>query len=63
MGNYADFTTLDTDVIRRIIELNLIALIDLSQKAARHMKARGTRRILQISSVRAVLAQPAQPHA
>jgi uncharacterized protein len=51
MGNYADFTTQDSGAIRRIVELNLIALIDLSQKAARHMKARGTGQILQISSV------------
>lgn len=51
MGNYADFTRQDPDAIRRIIELNVIALIDLSQKAARHMKARGGGQILQISSV------------
>ena len=51
MGNYADFATQDPEAIRRIIELNLIALIDLSQKAARHMKARGAGQILQISSV------------
>jgi short-subunit dehydrogenase len=51
MGNYADFTTQDSLAIRQIIELNLVALIDLSQKAARHMKARGAGQILQISSV------------
>ena len=51
MGNYADFTTQDTQAIRQIVELNLIALIDLSQKAARHMKTRGGGQILQISSV------------
>ncbi len=51
MGNYADFATQDPDAIRQIIELNIVALIDLSQKAARHMKSRGTGQILQISSV------------
>jgi short-subunit dehydrogenase len=51
IGNYAEFAVQDTDTIRRIIELNVIALIDLSQKAARHMKARGSGQILQISSV------------
>jgi uncharacterized protein len=51
MGNYADFTTQDSRAIREIIELNLLALIDLSQKAAGHMKARGSGQILQISSV------------
>ncbi len=51
MGNYGDFTEQDPDVIRQIIELNVIALFDLSQKAARHMKARGGGQIVQISSV------------
>jgi uncharacterized protein len=51
MGNYADFTRQDAQAIRQIIELNIVALIDLSQKAARHMKARGTGQILEISSV------------
>ncbi len=43
MGHYAEFADQDPQAIRQIIELNLIALIDLSQKAARHMKARGCR--------------------
>jgi uncharacterized protein len=51
VGNYADFTEQDPAAIRQIIELNLMALIDLSQRAARHMKARGAGRILQVSSV------------
>ena len=51
MGNYADFATQDPEVIRQIIELNVVALFDLSQKAVRHMRARGTGQILQISSV------------
>jgi uncharacterized protein len=51
MGNYSDFTTQDPLVIRQIIDLNLLALIDLSQRAAEHMKTRGSGQILQISSV------------
>ena len=51
MGHYAEFPDQDPQAIRQIIELNLIALIDLSQKAARHMKTRGSGQILQISSV------------
>jgi uncharacterized protein len=51
MGNYSDFTTQDSQAIRQIIELNIVALFDLSQKAARHMKARGSGQILEISSV------------
>ena len=51
MGNYSEFVAQDPAAIRQIIELNLVALIDLSQKAARHMKDRGAGQILQISSV------------
>ncbi len=51
LGNYAEFAEQDPDQVRQMIELNLMALIDLSQKAAKHMKARGSGQILQISSV------------
>ncbi len=51
VGHYSDLDGQDPEPIRRIIEVNLMALIDLSQKAARHMKARGAGQILQISSV------------
>jgi uncharacterized protein len=51
VGHYAEFAEQDPDRIRQIIELNLMALIDLSQRAARHMKGRGAGQILQISSV------------
>jgi short-subunit dehydrogenase len=51
VGHYAEFDEQHPARIRQIIEINLIALIDLSQKAARHMKGRGAGQILQISSV------------
>jgi len=51
VGHYADFIEQAQAPIRRIIELNLMALIDLSQMAARHMVARGGGQILQVSSV------------
>jgi len=51
MGHYAEFVDQDPQAIRQIIELNLVALLDLSQKAARYMKTRGAGQILQISSV------------
>jgi short-subunit dehydrogenase len=51
MGNYSEFVSQDPVAIERIIDVNVIALIDLSQKAARYMKARGAGQILQISSV------------
>ncbi len=51
VGHYADFAEQDPATIRQIVELNIMALIDLSQRAARHMRARGAGQILQISSV------------
>jgi short-subunit dehydrogenase len=51
VGNYARFTEQDPQAIRQIIDLNALAVIDLSQKAARYMKLRGNGQILQISSV------------
>jgi uncharacterized protein len=51
MGHYAEFSDQEPQAIRQIIELNLMALLDLSQRAARHMKTRGSGQILQISSV------------
>jgi uncharacterized protein len=51
LGNYAEFADQDPDQLRQMIELNLMALIDLSQKAVRHMKSRKSGQILQISSV------------
>ncbi len=51
IGNYSEFIAQDPAAIHRILDLNLVALLDLSQKAARHMKERGAGQILQISSV------------
>jgi uncharacterized protein len=51
MGNYSELATQDPGVIRQIIELNLVALFDLTQQAALYMKGRRHGQILQISSV------------
>ena len=51
VGHYAEFADQDGGAVRQIIELNVMALFDLSQKAARHMRERGSGQILQISSV------------
>ncbi|MGO9470895.1 MAG: SDR family NAD(P)-dependent oxidoreductase [Isosphaeraceae bacterium] len=59
VGNYAEFVDQDPEAIRQIFELNVIALIDLSQMAARSMKARGAGQILQISSVLGFIGIPA----
>jgi hypothetical protein len=51
VGHYAEFADEDPRSIRQIIEVNLMALIDLTQRAACHMKARGDGQILQVSSI------------
>jgi short-subunit dehydrogenase len=51
VGHYDDFADQDPERIRQIIELNLMALFDLTQKAARHMRSRRSGQILQISSI------------
>jgi short-subunit dehydrogenase len=51
LGNYSELETQGPEAIRQIIEVNLVALIDLTQKAIRSMRIRGTGQVLQISSV------------
>lgn len=58
VGHYAEFADQDPAAIRQIIEVNLMALMDLSQRAARHMKARGEGQILQISSILGFIGIP-----
>jgi short-subunit dehydrogenase len=58
LGHYAEFADQDPDAIRRIIEVNLMALLDLTQKAARHMRARGGGQILEISSILGFVGLP-----
>ena len=58
LGNYNDFADQDAAAARQIIEVNLMALIDLSQKAARSMRTRGSGQILQISSVLGFVGLP-----
>jgi len=58
LGNYAEFADQDFAAIRRIIEVNLVALMDLTQRAARDMKARRRGQILQISSTVGSVGMP-----
>jgi short-subunit dehydrogenase len=51
LGHYAEFAEQDEAAVRRIFEVNVMALMDLTRRAAGHMKARGGGQILQISSV------------
>jgi short-subunit dehydrogenase len=58
LGNYAEFAEQDFNAIRRIFELNLFALMDLTQRTIRSMKARGSGEILQISSTVGSVGMP-----
>ncbi len=51
LGAYGDFENQDPERWRAIVEVNLMALMDLSARAIRSMKARGSGQILQISSI------------
>jgi short-subunit dehydrogenase len=51
LGDYAEFVDQDEAKVRRIFEVNVFALFDLTQRAGRHMRARGWGQILQVSSV------------
>jgi short-subunit dehydrogenase len=50
-GQYSEFVDQDPAAIRLMIELNVMALLDLTQKAAGYMRERKSGQILQISSV------------
>ena len=58
LGDYAEFSDQAPDAMRRIIEVNLLALLDLTQKAARSMKARGGGQIVEVSSVLGFVGLP-----
>jgi uncharacterized protein len=58
LGDYSDFADQAPEAIRRIIEVNLMALFDLSQKAIRHMRARGRGQVCQVSSVLGFVGLP-----
>ncbi len=51
LGNYSELESQDPEAIRQIIEINVIAPIDLTAKAIGYMKPRGSGQILEVSSV------------
>jgi short-subunit dehydrogenase len=51
LGNYSELENQSAEAVRQIIEINVVALIDLTQKAVRYMKPRRSGQIVQISSV------------
>ena len=58
VGHYAPFEEQDFEAIRQIVEVNVIALMDLTQLAVAHMKARGSGQVLQISSILGFMGLP-----
>lgn len=58
LGHYSEFAAQDFEAVRRVFEVNVFALMDLTQRASRHMKARGSGQILQVSSVLGFFGQP-----
>jgi uncharacterized protein len=50
LGDYTEFADQDFETIRRVFEVNLFALMDLTQRAIQRMKAQRAGQILQISS-------------
>jgi short-subunit dehydrogenase len=58
LGRYEEFADQDFAPIRAIFEVNVMALMDLTQRAARTMRARGSGQILEISSVLGFVGLP-----
>ncbi len=58
LGHFTELVDHDPESIRRIFEVNVFALIDLTQRAARHMKARGRGQIVAVSSVLGFVGLP-----
>jgi short-subunit dehydrogenase len=58
LGFYSAFAEQDPARIRQMVEINVMALFDLTQRAARAMSARGHGQIVEVSSVLGELAMP-----
>lgn len=58
VGHYSEFSEQDPAHVRQIMEVNVMAVFDLTQRAVRTMKIRGSGQILQISSILGFLGLP-----
>lgn len=58
LGRYAEFSEHDLESIRQIFEVNVIALMDLTRRAAASMKRRDSGQILEISSTLGFVGLP-----
>lgn len=57
-ARYDAFEDQDPEVVRRIFEVNVMAMADLTRRAMRQMKGRGTGQIVQVSSVLGFVGLP-----
>jgi len=51
VGHYASFADQDPAEVRRIVEVNVVAVFDLTARAIRAMRARGAGEVVEVSSV------------
>jgi uncharacterized protein len=58
LGHYSEFAEQDPEAVRQIIDVNVTALMDLTQRALRHMKPRRTGQVVQVSSVLGFIGIP-----
>ncbi len=58
LGHYDDLLDQDFERIRDIFEINVLAMIDLTQRAGKAMRARGGGEIVQVSSVLGFVGLP-----
>ncbi len=58
LGNYSTFADQSPEAMRAILETNVSAVFDLSQKAIRYMTERGFGQIVQISSILGFFGAP-----
>jgi short-subunit dehydrogenase len=60
LGHFAEFADQPAEAIERMLSVNLTALMDLTQKAIGHMRARGSGQICEMSSVVGSVGLPYQ---
>lgn len=51
IGHYSDFAEIDPAIVDKILAINVLAVFDLTRRAAQAMRLRGRGQILEISSV------------
>ncbi|WZO99395.1 SDR family NAD(P)-dependent oxidoreductase [Isosphaeraceae bacterium EP7] len=58
LGHYAPLADEDPAMIGQIIEVNLVAVVDLTRRAVGHMLGRGRGQVVQVSSVLGSIGMP-----